>query len=172
MNWPNWHGSLEKIYLLHFVDGAAYSLYGRGEWDASIPLDKGSRLMDARARPPDARHTPDARSAANGTQSSHGAQLPEDGASILDVFYAVNSNNGEREEQEGTPDVGWNAFRRGLTMRERTADDAISEARRQPCGILPNVVSAHSGLGWVDSRMREMEREAFRELGLEEREGK
>jgi len=40
VNWPEWTGNFEKIYILHFLDGAAYSLYGRGEWDPSIPYER------------------------------------------------------------------------------------------------------------------------------------
>jgi hypothetical protein len=39
-NRPQWTGALERIQLIHFVDGAAFSLYGRGGWDASIPLER------------------------------------------------------------------------------------------------------------------------------------
>ena len=36
INWPEWTGDIDSVVLVHFVDGAAYTLYGRGDWDASV----------------------------------------------------------------------------------------------------------------------------------------
>lgn len=37
INWPQWTGKLEDIVLIHFMDGEAFSLYGRSAYDPSIP---------------------------------------------------------------------------------------------------------------------------------------
>ena len=35
-HWPSWTGNIHDIFLIHFVDGSAYSLYGRDTDDPSI----------------------------------------------------------------------------------------------------------------------------------------
>eukprot|EP00397_Hematodinium_sp_SG-2012_P061288 GEMP01080924.1.p1 GENE.GEMP01080924.1~~GEMP01080924.1.p1 ORF type:complete len:227 (+),score=38.31 GEMP01080924.1:79-681(+) len=45
INWPDWTGELDDIVLIHFVDGSAYSLYGRDVYDPSIPK-KRDRMME------------------------------------------------------------------------------------------------------------------------------
>lgn len=40
VNWNSWEGRYERLQLVHFVDGSAFSLYGRPSWDPSIPEAK------------------------------------------------------------------------------------------------------------------------------------
>merc|ERR1719193_1923562 len=40
INWPDWAGNLEDVVLIHFMDGEAFSLYGRSSYDPSIPQVK------------------------------------------------------------------------------------------------------------------------------------
>ena len=47
LHWGPWHGQAEDIVLLHFMDGSAADLYGRGmEEDPSVGFRKKKCLMD------------------------------------------------------------------------------------------------------------------------------
>eukprot|EP00439_Symbiodinium_sp_Y106_P024284 s3131_g2.t4 len=40
INYGSWLGDFNQLTIVHFVDGSAFSLYGRPSWDASIPTAK------------------------------------------------------------------------------------------------------------------------------------
>jgi len=63
INYGSWLGDFNQLTIVHFVDGSAFSLYGRPSWDASIPTAK----------------TP---AAAEGEQSSSASA-----SSTMDSFY-------------------------------------------------------------------------------------
>mmetsp|Transcript_88729 Transcript_88729/g.225895 ORF Transcript_88729/g.225895 Transcript_88729/m.225895 type:complete len:198 (-) Transcript_88729:27-620(-) len=46
INFASWEGRFEELQLVHFVDGSAFSLYGRSEWDPSIPETKRRMATD------------------------------------------------------------------------------------------------------------------------------
>lgn len=38
---------MEELILVHFVDGSAFSLYGRPSWDPSIPEEKVEKQVNS-----------------------------------------------------------------------------------------------------------------------------
>lgn len=46
INFGSWEGGFQDLVLVHFVDGSAFSLYGRQEWDPSIPQTKRRVAVD------------------------------------------------------------------------------------------------------------------------------
>merc|ERR1712217_773138 len=100
-------------------DGSAFSLYGRPSWDPSIPKSKVQML--------DAENTGEVRS---------GNQL-----SPMDAFYD------HQTAADAAPGQLWQLapeLHQLLGSRIK-----VKPAMRQPCGILPGVISAHSGYGWL-----------------------
>ncbi|CAD7922901.1 unnamed protein product [Amoebophrya sp. A25] len=151
VNWPGWTGSLDEIKLIHFLDGAAYSLYGRGDWDASIPENRRSIAEEISAA---------ASSATASTKQDKGTVVRDDelpqklpqvlvetqdaSASVLDIFYQE-----EVEREEGSSSL--TKLQKTMIMEQRRESVPLE---RQKCGILPNVDSAHKGIGWVDAEVR------------------
>jgi len=121
INFPSWEGRYEDLQMVHFVDGSAFSLYGRASWDPSIPEAK-RQSADLRER----------------------TTFPEDaGAELtpMEAFYRPGGAAGV------PPEDLWAAapeLRRLLDARRKPKPKV-----RQRCGILPMVASAHSGYGWL-----------------------
>merc|ERR1711920_344145 len=47
INWNSWEGHYDDLVLVHFVDGSAFSLYGRPSWDPSIPTAKVQQAKES-----------------------------------------------------------------------------------------------------------------------------
>jgi len=122
INWGSWEGSsFEELTLVHFVDGSAWTLYGRPTWDASIPETKRRQL------------------AAEGGGAA-------DTFSPMDAFYSSEVVNAAPEELlVATPSLPDQLSVRRLLVGQRRPKPTV----KQPCGILPGVSSAHVGYGWL-----------------------
>lgn len=108
INFGPWLGNFDELVLVHFVDGSAFSLYGRPNTDPSIPLEK----------------------VASKTQ--------ETASSVMEDFY-------QPEVVQMSPsELPHSAVGQRLTARQRPKPQ-----KKQKCGILPQVVSAHPGYGWL-----------------------
>jgi len=126
VNWNAWEGRYEELQLVHFVDGSAFSLYGRPSWDPSIPeakrrsaeLGEGSVLQEVQSA------------------GAAGAEL-----SPMEAFYRPGGAAGASPEDLWAADP---QLRRLMDAQRRPRPKV-----RQRCGILPMVQSAHSGYGWL-----------------------
>mmetsp|Transcript_27251 Transcript_27251/g.60310 ORF Transcript_27251/g.60310 Transcript_27251/m.60310 type:complete len:353 (+) Transcript_27251:921-1979(+) len=101
LHFGHWTGDADKIVLFHFMDGSAFDLYGRSDWDASVNFRRPS---------------------------------------LMDIFYGSSTNHTEHPLLQ--PHLS------AVMQRQWVASPP---AKRQPCGILPNVAGAHEGLGWLAS---------------------
>ncbi len=131
INWPYWVGDLEKMALIHFVDGAAYSLYGRGDWDASIPLERATEasMLDVFYL----------------DMGDPDSSRPEIGSPEMGDPEIGHPNTADQLSD----------WKRELVLQQRLEK---SPEQRQKCGILPNVESAHLGTGWVDAKLKALRR--------------
>lgn len=125
VNWNSWEGRYEKLQLVHFVDGSAFSLYGRPSWDPSIP--------EAKRRSAERRE---------------GIELPEEeGAEAPAQQTPMEAFYGAAGAVSAAPEDLW-----AVAPELRRLLDAQRKPKpkvRQRCGILPGVMSAHSGYGWL-----------------------
>lgn len=110
INWGPWAGGLKDLVLVHFVDGSAFSLYGRPTTDPSIPDHK--------------------------RQSETAPVQP------MEVFYMTPG-----AASAPNPEALWHTAPELKQMLE--ANMQAPPERRQGCGILPSVRSAHSGYGFL-----------------------
>lgn len=128
INWGGWEGRFEELVLVHFVDGSAFSLYGRPDWDPSIPeskkrrheLSSGARLDQDRTS----------------NQGGQGMDI-----SPMDLFYSSS------RAIDAAPEDLWEA--EPLVRRVLESQIKPQPELRQRCGILPEVAGAHSGYGWL-----------------------
>ena len=135
---------IDDIVLLHFVDGSAASLYGRGKWDASIP--EGRRLEGST----DQEQTGEtAESTDPAGDSSEGSDPPKpESVSMLDVFYGFYNKHqdGSHDKRKSPEELAHEAdLRQIVADREDHIDGPMYGEGRQRCGILPNVETAHQG---------------------------
>ncbi len=136
--------------VLHFVDGSAFSLYGRGEWDPSIPEERRSTTKHAKQTPAseakkqthlDDQDNPGAEG--EGEQDDHDAAAHmQRGGSMLDVFYLYGSEKLSTEENQ-------RRLREIVLAKRAVPNEATRGLDRQQCGILPDVSTAHSGRAWI-----------------------
>eukprot|EP00929_Paragymnodinium_shiwhaense_P007817 TRINITY_DN111717_c0_g1_i1.p1 TRINITY_DN111717_c0_g1~~TRINITY_DN111717_c0_g1_i1.p1 ORF type:complete len:732 (+),score=68.13 TRINITY_DN111717_c0_g1_i1:23-2197(+) len=122
VNWGSWEGrTYERLMLLHFVDGSAFSLYGRDAKDPSVPDAKRRQL------------------ASEASQAE--AQQPKtEEFSAMDAFYRP-------EVVAAAADDIWRIapeLKRRLDSQRRS-----KPFKKQACGILPDVASSHDGYGWI-----------------------
>ncbi|CAK0790104.1 unnamed protein product [Prorocentrum cordatum] len=109
INFGSWEGHYEDLVLVHFVDGSAFSLYGRPTWDPSIPRSKLEWVKDRHDGPGVASDEP---------------------LSPLQAFYASAAvAAGPEEIWRAGPEL------RGLL----DAQVRPRPASRQRCGIMPDI---------------------------------
>jgi len=126
INWNSWEGRYEELQLVHFVDGSAFSLYGRPSWDPSIPEAKRLQAQ---------------RSEGIAVPEPQGGEAASSELSPMEAFYLSSSAAGVAPEELWTaaPEL------RQLLDQQRKPKPKV----KQRCGILPMVSSAHSGYGWL-----------------------
>ncbi|CAJ1434053.1 unnamed protein product, partial [Effrenium voratum] len=112
INYGSWLGDFDQLVLVHFVDGSAFSLYGRPSWDPSIPLAKKQQV-----------------------EASESGAESGPATSTMDEFYDL--------EAAAQPQLD-GRLRALLQSKVRAKPE-----KKQKCGILPMVVSAHPGYGWL-----------------------
>lgn len=113
INFDSWEGKFDELQFIHFVDGSAFSLYGRKGWDPSIPATQRRVALD------------------EGDGSDQTA---------MDLFY-------QPEPITTDPESFWSDLpdlRKLMEMRSKPRP-----LKKQKCGILPHVQSAHPGYGWL-----------------------
>eukprot|EP00933_Yihiella_yeosuensis_P007190 TRINITY_DN112119_c0_g1_i1.p1 TRINITY_DN112119_c0_g1~~TRINITY_DN112119_c0_g1_i1.p1 ORF type:complete len:478 (-),score=60.81 TRINITY_DN112119_c0_g1_i1:240-1616(-) len=119
INIGSWLGNYEELQLVHFVDGSAFSLYGRESWDASVTEVKKKRL--------------------EAESKGLAASLKSD-ESAMDLFY--------RDEVASLPpDKLWDEA--PYLRQRLDATKKPRPVKRQKCSILPNIATAHPGYGWL-----------------------
>ncbi|CAD7951954.1 unnamed protein product [Amoebophrya sp. A120] len=175
VNWPYWTGKMDEILLIHFLDGSAYSLYGRGDWDASIPVVAEHSAASTSSGPTDqhpaaATGSVDASSSQEriGSSGPGAASAPIDvedeplDGRMLDTFYEDLDSYSRRfsgreirveqgDEESLSSALALTPKMKRLLQRAREPEIV---GTRQKCGILPNVHSAHEGVGWLDAEVR------------------
>eukprot|EP00434_Breviolum_minutum_P003088 symbB.v1.2.002718.t1/scaffold148.1/size298184/7 len=108
INFGPWLGDFDRLILVHFVDGSAFSLYGRPSSDPSVPLEKVA------------------------------ANTQETASSTMKDFY--------EPEVVQLPPEDLRSSRIGRRLSSRVVP---KPRKKQKCGILPQVASAHPGYGWL-----------------------
>eukprot|EP00927_Polykrikos_kofoidii_P018837 TRINITY_DN18779_c0_g1_i2.p1 TRINITY_DN18779_c0_g1~~TRINITY_DN18779_c0_g1_i2.p1 ORF type:complete len:732 (+),score=68.42 TRINITY_DN18779_c0_g1_i2:284-2479(+) len=124
VNFGSWEGrTYEDLVLVHFVDGSAFSLYGRSASDPSVPQAKLEQIFFEQSGAP-----------------------AEDLAGPMEAFYKESA-------VAAAPEEIWDkvpALRRLMDSKR-----VPFPAKKQPCGILPGVHSAHEGYGWISGAVPE-----------------
>ncbi|CAJ1397797.1 unnamed protein product [Effrenium voratum] len=136
INYGSWLGDFDQLVLVHFVDGSAFSLYGRPSWDPSIPLAKKQQVEASES----GAESGPATSTMDEFYDLEAAAQPQLDGRLRALLQSKVRAKPERlgavlhlSNQQHYMNVGSNRWPR----------------KKQKCGILPMVVSAHPGYGWL-----------------------